>query len=365
MKIEKETLSRIASLRMQNQHLSNASFSSPKEIVSWMGAMQAQDYVMAKWAIGCRLISATDLLIEKAIAAGDIVRTHLLRPTWHFVAAEDLTWLLQLTAPQVKAAMRSNDKRLGITEETFSKTNRLIAKILEANEFAPRVLIQSSLEKSKIPTGENRLAHYLMRAELDGIACNGPTINKERTYALIDKWITRKKQITGEEALVELVNRYFQSHGPASIKDFCWWSGLPITQAKTGIEACGNELEQLVLSDTFYYYKLKPNNPVSPANTLRMLAGYDEFIIGYSDRSAVLRNDYNRQVISTNGIFKPVIIDKNKVVGLWNKTIANNKIVIGFDFFNPAKAQRVKIKKEVKALQLFYNIPQVQVPDSW
>ncbi len=225
------TSDEISNLRLANQQIATTRFSTAKEIVGWMGAVQAQDYAMAKWAIGLRLNHSRDGLIERAIDDAQIIRTHVLRPTWHFVSSDDLHWLMELTAPRIIKTLASRRKELELDEGTLRKTNGIIEKELQGKQLT-RQEIMKRLEKQGIRTSDARPYHIMFNAELSGLVCNGSRREKQFTYALLDERVKRTKTYKKDEALAEIAVRYFRSHGPAALQDFVWWSGLSATDAK-------------------------------------------------------------------------------------------------------------------------------------
>ena len=169
----------IAYYRLINQQIERPKFKAVKEMVGWMGALQAQDYGMAKWAIGLRLPNTTDQLIETAINNGEIIRTHLLRPTWHFISAGDIYWMLALRAAPIKASFRSRLKQLGLSESMIAASNRIIENVLRGGKHLTREELLPELTKAGIPIDENRASHLLVRAEMDGLVCSGPIKRQE------------------------------------------------------------------------------------------------------------------------------------------------------------------------------------------
>jgi hypothetical protein len=197
-------LSDISCLRARNQHIVKTEFSSAKDLVSSMGAMQAQDLAMAKWAVGLRLQHSTDRTVENAFNNGEIIRTHLMRPTWHFVSADDIYWLLELTAPQIMPVLKSRNIQLELTEQIFSKCYKIIEKELINNISMTRDELSQIFEKESIKTDENRFSHLMIRAELDGLICSGPLKNNKLTYVLLPDRVPNKKILTKDESLREL-----------------------------------------------------------------------------------------------------------------------------------------------------------------
>ena len=204
----------------------------PKDIVSWMGAMQAQDFAMAKWAIGVRLKGSTDKSIQASLDKGEILRIHLLRPTWHFVSSDDIYWMLQLSAHKIKSSLKTRHKELELSEPLHNKTRTIIERMLSGGESLTRDELATEFLKAGIRTDENRLSHILFRAEMDGIVCSGALKEKKLTYSLLEERVPQKRELSNEEALAELAKRYFQSRCPATIQDFIWWSNLSKSDAK-------------------------------------------------------------------------------------------------------------------------------------
>jgi len=211
----------IAHLRMQNQQITATKFSSPGELVNWMGAMQAQDFNQVKWAMGLRLLHLTEVQIDEAFNRGEILRTHLMRPTWHLVSPDDIYWLLQLTAKQIKSAMKARNRDLELTEDVFKKSQEVMEKSLEGNRSLTRDELSICLNDAGIKTNDQRLPHILMEAEIDQIITSGPMIGRKQTYALLAERVPNKKDISTDEALSLLANKYFTSHGHAT------WPILP------------------------------------------------------------------------------------------------------------------------------------------
>ncbi len=217
-------LEEISRLRLVNQHIPAASFEYPEEVVSWFGAMQAQDYSAAKWAVALRSTSLTDKSLDEAFADGKILRTHVLRPTWQFVTPADIHWMLQLSAQRIHQQMAHWYRGSGLDNTLFKKTNAIIAKTLHGNKQLTRPEIASALKQSNIGVELNnlRLTFIVLHAEVEGVICSGALKGKQHTYALLEERAPQTKKLTNDEALAELTKRYFLSHGPATIKDYSW-----------------------------------------------------------------------------------------------------------------------------------------------
>jgi hypothetical protein len=314
-------------LRLFNQNISRTTFKKPHELVSWMGAIQAQDYAMAKWGIGLRLKNSSDDQVERAINDGTIVRTHLMRPTWHFVSAKDVRWILQLTAPNIHKITKTYNKNLELDEKIFRKSNKIICRLLEGGQHKSRNEIMTELQKNKFIITPLRAAHLMFRAELDQIVCNGPRRNKEFTYALLDERIPKSgKEFLREEALGELALRYFTSHGPATLKDYAWWSGLTMGDARKGLEIIRTNLTTEIVDEVEYWMNPSTSKIVTPSQTVFLLPAFDEYAVAYRDRSTthnpihVINNGY--------GILSPLVIIDGKISGTWKRQEKKDKVEI-------------------------------------
>lgn len=336
----------ISNLRLQAQQITSTKFKRAQDIVSWMGAMQAQDYYMSKWAIGIRLPGSTDMEIETALNKGEILRTHLLRPTWHLVAASDIYWMLELTAPQIKAAMKSRHKELELSESIIKKCISVIEKALTGGNHLTREELMDRIQKAKIPTDGQRAAHIMLCAELDQIVCSGISKGKEQTYALLEERVPKRKILKREEALTELAKKYFSSHGPATLQDFVWWSGLSITEAKKALELSKTYFLSEKIDSQTLWFSNSISIPKSFKESAFLLPAFDEFIISYKDRSASLLLINQKKTISNNGIFRPVVVVNGEVIGIWKRTIKKDMVLIEPEYFLPvSKKINDKIEK--------------------
>ncbi len=346
----------IANIRLLNQQITKTKFKTPKELVSWMGAMQAQDFIMAKLAVGVRLPGSKETLIEEAVNKGEILRTHVLRPTWHFVSSEDIRWMLELTAPHIKAGIKSRHKNLGMTKELLKKSNRIIEKALSGGKHLTREEIVSELKNVKIDVSENRSSHFMLMAELVGLICSGRMKGNKQTYALLEERVSKTKSLKREEALAKLANRYFTSHGPATLKDFVWWSGLPVSDARKAIEMVKPNLVSEKIGENEYWITNSIKVPKKDGESIYLLPAYDEFLISYKDRDASLMFEHNKKTISNNGIFRPVIIINGQVKGIWKRITKNSNVTVEINFFQPQKkAVQQKVKKAAMKISLFLN----------
>lgn len=319
----------IRAIRMSSQQLAEPAFDKPEDLVSWMGAVQAQDYAMCKWAVGVRLKQATLQTVEQALNEGRILRTHVMRPTWHLVPAEDICWMLKLSVQHVKSAVRSRDVMLGITEPIYTQSNRLMEKMLEGNKSLTRQEIALNLSRAGLAADSPRMNHFLMRAEAEGIICSGVDKERKTTYALLEERLPpgAVKELPKEEALAKLAERYFRSHSPAGLSDFAWWSGLSLTDARQAVRL----IEQQLIAGRFDEQKLFVHQSCKEArdtNILHLLPAYDEYLISYKDRTAVLNSEDHPQAFTKQGIFYPNIVYRGLVVARWRKTTHKNQLHI-------------------------------------
>jgi hypothetical protein len=346
--------------RLAAQRLTGEKPATPTDLLAELGAMQSQDYGMSKWAVGLRLEKSTHDQVEQAIDSGGIVRIHVLRPTWHLVRAADVRWMLDLTAPQIKAAMAFRDRQLELDDKIFRRCEKIIEKALVRDKHLPRTALMPLLNKAGILTDENRSSHILLRAELDGIICSGPRQGKQFTYALLDERVPSSGKLSPEEALVELTLRYFNGHGPATLYDFCWWSGLSVADGKKGIGLLGATIEQVSVGDKQYWFlpgqatsSLSPHKasslPKLPPALL--LPAFDEWIIGYTDRSGLFATEHERKIITTNGIFRPVLLCNGLAAGSWRVGEKKGAVSVAKDWFHPVSQT---VQKAMKAAEKKY-----------
>src|SRR5690242_980084 len=235
----------ILQLRLANQHLAQQRWTDPRAMVAHLGAIQAQDYPAALWALGLRVAEATRASLECAFNSGAILRTHVLRPTWHFVAPEDVRWMLALTGPRVARAMGRYDGHFGLDAKAYRRSTDAIANALAGGKHLTRTELSAVIGRARVPiTSSMKLTRLVMHAELNAVICSGPRRGKQFTYALFDERVPAQKPRSHDRALAELAERYFRSHGPARLHDFAWWSGLKVSDARAGVEMLESRLEQ-------------------------------------------------------------------------------------------------------------------------
>jgi hypothetical protein len=336
----------ITSLRLKNQQLLDSSFKKPEELVAWMGAVQAQDYAGCKWAVGVRTTGTTDSCIEQAIDNGKIIRTHVLRPTWHLTSPADIRWMLMLTAPRVHAFCAFGYRKMELNDAIFKRAHTVFIKALQGGKHLTRIELAAALQQAKIQTDELRMIHLLIHAELDALLCNGPRSGKQFTYALLDERVPPTKKIKQEEALAKLTERYFNSHGPATLADYTWWSGLTAKDAQKGLELIGSTLVSEVVGEKTYWMTAD-TAAIKSKPSVMLLPAFDEYTVAYKDRSLVMNESAAKK--TGNGIFKPLLIIDGQVKGLWKRNDKKGSSRVYLTSFEKLKdKENKKVKEEIK-----------------
>ncbi len=312
----------ISAYRLASQRIATNRFAQPAEVVRWMGALQAQDYQQAVWGIGARTTGATLAAVEQAIAAGDILRTWPMRGTIHFVPAQDARWMVDLSAARMLASSARRREQLELDDSTLARCRDVVMAALEGGRRLSRADILALLEEHGIQMNGQRGYHVLYYLSQNGVLVIGPMEGKQQTFGLLADCVPDARELPREEALAELARRYFTSHGPATVHDFAWWAGLTVGDARLGLEGARTALESTPIDGQDYWMQAGLA-PVSAAeNGAYLLPGYDEYLLGYKDRGAVLAPEYAQQIVpGNNGVFRPIIVVKGQVVGTWKRQI--------------------------------------------
>ena len=346
----------VCRLRLTNQHLTRQRLEKASDVVRLFGAVQAQEYSPAKWGVAQRTVGATDADVEKEVSDGFILRTHVLRPTWHFVAPSDIRWMLELTAPRVKAAMASYDKKLEIDATVLKRSRAVLTKSLRDGKQLTRAELAKELTKARVRAdGTQRLAHLVMHAELDGLICSGARRGKQFTYALLDERVPPTKAMERDAALAELASRYFNTRGPATIDDFAWWSGLAKADARRAIEATGLALEHATIGGRGYWFPRNAATATRESPIARLLPIYDEYFIGLKDRAAMQARlqKAKREPFSALTLRHVVTID-GQVVGGWNWLSKGNTATVELiNTLRLTQAERRSVTREVERFGAF------------
>jgi hypothetical protein len=324
------TATQIANQRLINQHLVNPTLEKASEVVALLGAVQAQDYASAKWGLAQRTRAATDPEIEKEITAGAIVRTHILRPTWHFVAAADIGWMLALSAPRVHAANGYWYRWLEVDDALARRSRTALTRALRDGKQLTRAELGQALTKAKIQVkSAQRLACIVMRAELDGLICSGARQGKQFTYALLEEVVPRQRTFDRDEAMLELAKRYFSTRGPATADDFAWWSGLTKTDAKRAAESAASDLQRQSIDGRSYWFPGPARLTRRKTPIAHLLPNYDEYFIGFKDRGAFAQRLRAAGIEArTDALSGHILAIDGQIVGGWGRTFRGKKAVI-------------------------------------
>jgi DNA glycosylase AlkZ-like len=322
--------------RLLNQRIVGAPFGTSAEVVQGLGAVQAQDYLAAKWAVGLRSLDPSDKAVEQAVNDGTILRTHVLRPTWHFVVPADIRWMLALTAPRVNAASAYYYRKQGLDDGVFRQSNSVLEKALQGDKQLTRPELVTALKQSGIVTENLGFLHLFMRAELDGLICSGAQRGKQSTYALLAERAPQAKTLAYDEALAELTRRYFTGHGPATVQDFVWWSGLTTNDAKTGLEMVKSQLLYEAIDGQTYWFAEQTLPVIETEQAAYLLPNYDEYIVGYTNRSAIFDTAHTPKLDARGSVlFQHTMVLNGRIVGTWQRTFKKGAVNITISPFAP------------------------------
>ncbi len=343
--------------RLVEQRLAGEPFADVAGAVRGLGAVQAQELAETKWSLAERTRDCADRDVEAAVARGDIVRTHVLRPTWHFVAREDARWLLRLTGPRVHALNRYYNARFGLDAAVLTRGHDVLAGALGDGEALTRPALAERLAEAGIEAEGPRLAYLLMHAELEEVICSGPRRGRQQTYALFDARVPPGPldDLPRDRALEELVLRYFRSHGPATVRDFTAWSSLTVADTKAALERAGPALAREEDEDgTAWYAAPQPGTARSArAGRAFLLGMYDETIIGYRDLRVVLAHPSPRP-----GLLERAIVIDGRTVGSWKRTLTTRDVVVRATLFGAlGAAEAAALDEAVARFGRFLGLP--------
>ena len=320
----------IALHRLRTQRIAEPRFESVAEVVRHLGAMQAQDYAASVWAIGLRTQSATFVDVDAAVERREIARTWPMRGTLHWVPAEDLRWMVALMAPRAVAKAAARTRQLEIDAEVLSKARALLTGVLSDGPPITRPEAYALFEGNALRPEGQRGIHILQQLAHEGTLCFGPHQGKQPTFVLIDRWLPTAKPKPRDEALAILAATYFTSHGPATVNDFAWWTGLTLADARAAVDSVRGRFESRVVEGREYWQKPVPTGTSATNDELHLLPGFDEYILGYQDRSAVLAPEFARLVVpGNNGMFMATVVDgTGEVLGTWQRRASKGGVTI-------------------------------------
>jgi hypothetical protein len=348
----------IAEPRLLNQAITRVGPRKPSDIVAWLGAVQAQEYLPAKWALALRMPDGTtDPEIERAIDEGQILRTHVMRPTWHFVTPADVRWMLELTASRVHRTLATYNRRQGLTDDVVTRGTKVFERSLRDGQCLTRAELGARLGRAGIAAKGVRLALLTVYAELEGVICSGPRRGGQLTYALLWERAPRPRRLSRDEALAELTLRYFRSHGPATIRDFVWWSGLLTTDAKRGLEM--NKARQEVVDGRTYWTVGRAPAGGRRSTPVHLLPIYDEYIVAYRDRDAVPH--LTTKIASASGAlvtFQHALVIDGNVAGTWRTGRNKDEVSVAVTPLRRLTgAERQGIAETAKRYGRFLGVP--------
>lgn len=348
----------IAYARLSSQQLTASQFTDAGNAVRYLGAVQSQDYGAAKWALGMRLPGSTDATIEQAFNEGNFLRTHVMRPTWHFVVPEDIRWMLELTAPRVNMLAAYYYRQVELDDAIFQHCKGVITKALEGGKHLTREELVTALEQAGVATNDLRATHILMWSELDALICSGARRGKQHTYALLAERAPQAKSLPRDEALAELIRRYFTGRGPATLGDFVWWSGLTMADAKVGIESVKSDLAFEMINDQTYWFSPATITALPTEPTAYLLPNYDEYTVGYSDRSAAYEGEVPNHLDPRGAILlNYIIVMDSQMIGAWRRTFKKGHVIIELKPFAPlTDVQTAAIKKAAQHYGSFLSL---------
>ncbi len=337
-------MTQIAERRLRAQRLVGDPFPTAVETVRWLGAVQSQDYAAAKWALGQRTAGVNDPDLDRLFDEGAILRTHVMRPTWHFVLPEDIRWLLELTSPRLLASLAGRHRQLELDEPTRARAIDLFAGALSGGRSLTRPELGEVLLAAHISPEGQRLPHLLLAAEALGTISSGPRRGKQFTFALLAERAPGARRLDREEALAELTSRYFRSHGPAQVQDFAWWSGLTVADIKKGLALAGAALQQEAVDGKSYWCDPTAPPAGKPPLVAHLLPNFDEFTVGYRDRAALLAPEfdfdptffaYYREAAPQGGILSNVVTIGGTVRGSWRRALTSGTVRVEVRLLGP------------------------------
>ncbi|GIF74413.1 hypothetical protein Asi02nite_39310 [Asanoa siamensis] len=344
---------------MHQQHLAGPPCADPAAAVRRLGCVQSQEYAVAKWSLAQRCApGVVDADVQRMVDDGVVLRTHILRPTWHFVLGEELGWIQAVTGPRVHVFNGYYNRMHGLDPSTAAATNKLITDALRGGNHLTRNELGAALAAGGFPATGNKLAYVVMFAELEGLIANGVMRGKQHTYALVSERVPAPVVRSPEEGLAELTRRYFTSHGPATIKDFVWWSSLTVAEIKRGIAACGSALTSATLDGRTLWFAADAPPPASPPPAA-LLQGYDEYVVAYSDTKFA----YNLSGAATPGrypentMLHPIALD-GQVNGFWRRKPRTKTVTLEIDLLvEPTARQRQALTTEIERYEAFAGVP--------
>lgn len=329
---------------------------TPAELVGWLGAVQSQDYPLGTWSIAQRLRTKRPD-VDRAVAEGSILRTHVLRPTWHFVARDDLRWMQMLTSPRTLAAMRHYDRQNGIDAAVIARSTRAIAGAIGRHGHLTRRAIADALSRAGFASSPLLVGQLLMHAELGTVVCSGVPDGRRQTYALVDERAPKASTMTRDDALATLATRYFQSHGPATSRDFQWWSGLAPADSARGIEMLGRGAERTRVGDRTYIVSGGTPRLRAKPDTAHVIQTYDEIVVAYTESRDVvdLRRAAQANSAGVSALLMRGIVCDGQIVARWRPPAGRSSSIVVEPLRRLTSAERAAVAEGAERFERFHK----------
>jgi hypothetical protein len=348
------TPERLLAGRLANQHLAAASTGDPAQVVAHLGAVQAQDYGQSLWAVGLRTREATVDTVQAAIERGTILRTWPMRGTIHLVPAGDARWMLELLAGRRIGQMTGVYRKIGLTEEVFDRSAEIVAGALRGGHRIQRkdlysLLTERGIDCSASPHG-SRGGHILGYLSMTGLVCIGPLDGRQPTFVLLDEWAPNPREPA--DPMGELAARYFTSHGPATARDFGWWSGLKLGEAREAIELARPTLTAEELDGEMYWQRAGRRAGAAPDGA-HLLPAFDEYTVAYKNRATWFSSP-----LPESELLNPVMVLDGRAVGLWRRAATGEAVRIELAPFGKiAKRDRERFRQAAQRYAEFLGLP--------
>ncbi len=343
---------RLAAARLASLQVAGAKASTPAEVVAALGAVQAQDYAGSLWAVGLRVPGATEADVERAVDERRIVRTWPMRGTLHFVAAPDVRWMLSLLAARFVRGDSSYSRQLGLDERAFTRARRVVTRALEREERLSRPELYARLEEGGIASAGQCGIYILCRLAMEGLVCCAGRIGRQTAFALLDRWVPDSRTLQREEALAEIARRFFSGHGPATLRDFAWWTGMNLGDARSALALGAADLARQEI-DGVEHWMAPGALDVEPSPRVDLLAPFDEYLTSYRDRHRLAAPPHHGRIWA-GGMFHPPVVVDGRITGTWKRSARAKAPTVTPTFFDaPPRGRARALAAAVRRYEAF------------
>ena len=346
-------------IRLSSHGLEKYQFTTPAEVVRHYGALQAQDIWQATWVIGSRIENSTEDMVRDACRDGSIVRTWPMRGTLHYMDPRNVKWMLSLCASKTLSGFPKRREFLGITDTHAERSLEIMDQVLRGGKSLTRTELSKALEENGIPMQTQWMYHLSCYAGTLGLICFGPPTEKEETFVLTDEWIEESVKLNKDEQLALLAEMYFRGHSPATIDDLAWWCGLGKTECRKAVNMIEHKLERFEHNGGVYY-SFPFQNELRGA-PLKLIGWFDEYFLGYKDRSIVADVEHHSRLFTSNGIFFPLIIQDGRAIGSWKREFKKEKIFFTLDVLPWYSCDMDTLKKECERYTKFSGYQEFEI----